>query len=128
MQADFERLSGINQIGEKLAKDIIQFFADETNKQMIEELKSLGVNPQNATQATSTLFKGKTFVLTGTLPTMTRDEAGDIIKQHGGKTSSSVSKNTDYVLAGENAGSKLDKAEKIGVTIISEQEFLEMIK
>ena len=76
----------------------------------------------------SDVFKGKTFVLTGTLPNMTRDEAGAIIKSHGGKTSSSVSKNTSFVLAGESAGSKLDKAKNLGVIILTEEEFLGMIK
>lgn len=73
-------------------------------------------------------FKGKTFVLTGTLPTMTRSEAGKMIESYGGKTSSSVSKKTDYVLAGEDAGSKLTKAQTLGVPILSEAEFLAMLK
>ena len=128
MNADFERLNKIDQIAEKISGEIIRFFKDDFNIKMIEELKSFGVNPQEAIQASSSIFKGKTFVLTGTLPTMSRDEASEIIKQNGGKTSSSVSKNTDFVLAGENAGSKLDKAQKLNVKIISENEFLEMLK
>ena len=95
---------------------------------MIDELKDLGINPQGVVKAKSNKFEGKTFVLTGTLPTMTRDEASEIIKSHGGKTSSSVSKKTSYVLAGENAGSKLDKAVNLGVIILTEDDFLEMIK
>ena len=79
-------------------------------------------------EVTDTRFGGKTFVLTGTLPTLTRSEASAIIESFGGKTSSSVSKKTDYVLAGDEAGSKLEKAQKLGVTVISEQEFNEMIK
>ena len=95
---------------------------------MIEELKSLGVNPLPPVENISDDFKGLTFVLTGTLQSMTRDEASEKIKQMGGKTSSSVSKNTSYVIAGENAGSKLDKAEKLGVIILTENDFLSMIK
>ena len=79
-------------------------------------------------EVTDTRFAGKTFVLTGTLPTLTRNEASAIIESFGGKTASSVSKKTDFVLAGEEAGSKLDKANKLGVTVISEEEFNEMIK
>ena len=77
---------------------------------------------------TDNRFEGKTFVLTGTLPTLSRNEASDIIEKFGGKTSSSVSKKTDYVLAGEEAGSKLTKAKDLGVKIIDENEFMEMIK
>ena len=94
---------------------------------MIDEFIALGFkfvdNKQNRTNELS----GKTFVLTGTLETMTRDEAGEKIKMRGGKTSSSVSKNTSYVVAGANPGSKLDKAEKLGVIILNEGEFLELI-
>ena len=95
--------------------------------EMIEELKALGVEPAPPVQNVSDEFKGKTFVLTGTLQNMTRDEASEKIKQMGGKTSSSVSKNTSYVVAGENAGSKLDKAQKLGVIILTEDDFLNMI-
>lgn len=128
INADVQRLSEIQGVGEKLALEIYNYFKNPENIKLIEELKSLGVDPQKPTQTISEIFKGKTFVLTGTLPTMTRDQASDIIKQNGGKTASSVSKNTDYVLAGENAGSKLDKAESLNIKIISEEEFLEMLK
>jgi DNA ligase (NAD+) len=95
---------------------------------MLEELESLGVKPAPPVQNSSDELKGLTFVLTGTLQNMTRDEASEKIKEMGGKTSSSVSKNTSYVIAGENAGSKLDKAQKLGVIILTEEDFLNMIR
>ena len=111
-----------------MAEDIYEFFHKPENIKMIEQLKELGVNPAPAAVAVSDKFKGKTFVLTGTLQNMTRDEAAEIIKKMGGKTSSSVSKNTSYLVVGENPGSKLDKAENLGVIILSEDEFQHMIK
>lgn len=127
MNASVEDLSGVEGVGEVIAKDIYDFFRKPENIQMIEELKALGVEPAPPVQNVSDEFKGKTFVLTGTLQNMTRDEASEKIKQMGGKTSSSVSKNTSYVVAGENAGSKLDKAQKLGVIILTEDDFLNMI-
>lgn len=126
--ADVERLANIEGIGEIIAQSIYNFFHEERNVKMIEELKELGVNPVSKVKPKSDKLAGKTFVLTGTLQNMTRDEASAIIKSHGGKTSSSVSKKTSYVLAGENAGSKLDKAQNLGVIILTEDDFLEMIK
>ena len=126
--ADVERLANIEGIGGIIAQSIYNFFHEERNVKMIEELKELGVNPVSKVKPKSNKLAGKTFVLTGTLQNMTRDEASAIIKSHGGKTSSSVSKKTSYVLAGENAGSKLDKAQNLGVIILTEDDFLEMIK
>lgn len=126
--ADVERLANIECIGGIIAQSIYDFFHEERNVKMIEELKELGVNPVSKVKPKSDKLEGKTFVLTGTLQNMTRDEASAIIKSHGGKTSSSVSKKTSYVLAGENAGSKLDKAQNLGVIILTEDDFLEMIK
>lgn len=126
--ADVERLANIEGIGGIIAQSIYDFFHEERNVKMIEELKELGVNPVSKVKPKSNKLAGKTFVLTGTLQNMTRDEASAIIKSHGGKTSSSVSKKTSYVLAGENAGSKLDKAQNLGVIILTEDDFLEMIK
>lgn len=123
-----EELAKIEGIGDIIAKSIFDFFHDEENLKMIEELKEIGINPQAKAKPKSDKLSGKTFVLTGTLQNMTRDEASAIIKSHGGKTSSSVSKKTSYVLAGENAGSKLDKALDLGVIILTEDDFLEMIK
>ena len=95
---------------------------------MLDEFKSLGINPTQEVEQVSDILKGKTLVLTGTLQNMTRDEAHELIKSMGGKPTSSVSKNTSYLIAGENAGSKLDKAQNLGVIILTEDEFLEMVK
>ena len=127
--AKFEQLSQINDIGEVMANSIIEFFMQEQTKDLIEKLKNAGVN-MNCLEEESDdkRFEGKTFVLTGSLELFTRKEAEDIIEKLGGKTSSSVSKKTDYVLAGEDAGSKLTKAQSLGINIISETDFKEMIK
>lgn len=126
--ASVEELSKVEGVGEIIAQDIYNFFRKSETIQMLAELKELGIEPAPPTQNVSAKFKGQTFVLTGTLQNMTRDEASEIIKQMGGKTSSSVSKNTSFVIAGEKAGSKLDKAEKLGVIILTEDDFLNMIK
>lgn len=126
--ADIEQLAQVEGIGEIIAQSIYEYFHNENNLKLLEELKSLGINPSAKAKPKSDKLSGKTFVLTGTLENMTRDEASDIIKSHGGKTSSSVSKKTDFVLAGANAGSKLDKAQNLGVIILTENDFLEMIK
>lgn len=127
--ANFEQLSQINDIGEVMTNSIIEFFMQEQTKDLIEKLKNAGVN-MNCLEEESDdkRFEGKTFVLTGSLELFTRKEAEDIIEKLGGKTSSSVSKKTDYVLAGEDAGSKLTKAQSLGINIISETDFKEMIK
>ena len=126
--ATLEQLANVEGVGEIIAKTIYEFFRDENNLKLIDELKDLGINPLAKAKAKSDKLAGMTFVLTGTLQNMTRDEASEIIKSHGGKTSSSVSKKTSYVLAGENAGSKLDKALSLGVIILTEDDFLGMIK
>ena len=94
---------------------------------LCERLRDAGVSFNAVKEKKSSIFEGLTFVLTGTLPTMTRDEASELIKERGGKVSGSVSKKTSYVLAGEEAGSKLTKAKDLGVTVIDENQFLEMI-
>ena len=104
--ATLEQLSEVEGIGEIIAQSIYEYFHNENNLKLLEELKALGINPSAKAKPKSDKLSGKTFVLTGTLENMTRDEASDIIKSHGGKTSSSVSKKTDFVLAGTNAGSK----------------------
>ena len=120
----FEDLLEIEGIGEKVANSIIEYFLKERNQKMIDELLSLGVSPQKMTeQGKKTFFTDKTFVLTGGLEVFTRDEVKDLIRNNGGKISSSVSKNTDYVIVGESPGSKYDKAKKLGVSILSEKEF-----
>ena len=122
---DFEAIDGFGSI---LAQSAFEFFSLSDTKKMIESLKEKGLNMKSLKKVEDARFKGLTFVLTGTLPTLKRSEAGEIIESFGGKTSSSVSKKTDYVLAGEEAGSKLTKAESLGIKIITEEEFLEMIK
>ena len=125
--ADLDSLARVEGIGEKIAQSIYNFFHTEENISMINEFLELGFVFDDSQKNKTTELAGKTFVLTGTLNTMTRDEAGDKIKLKGGKTSSSVSKNTSFVIAGANPGSKLDKAEKLGVIILNEEEFLELI-
>ncbi|MDY6364407.1 MAG: NAD-dependent DNA ligase LigA [Cyanobacteriota bacterium] len=126
--ASVEELAKVEGIGEIIAESVYKFFHDENNLKLLQELKDLGINPQNKVAPKSDKLNGKTFVLTGTLEHLTRDEASDIIKSHGGKTSSSVSKNTSYLLMGANPGSKYDKAQKLGVIILTEKDFLEMIE
>ena len=129
MEATLEELMAVEDIGEIMAKSIYEFFKQDQTKDLIEKLKNANVNMQiKENNKYDNRFEGKTFVLTGSLEKYTRDEASKIIEEFGGKTSSSVSKKTDFVLAGEEAGSKLVKAENLGIKIITEQEFEEMIK
>ena len=111
-----------------MANSIYDYFGNENNINLIRKMLSYGVDPKPIYQDTVNLFDGMTFVLTGTLTNFTRDDASAIIERLGGKTSSSVSKKTTFVLAGEAAGSKLKKAQDLGVRIITEQEFEEMVK
>ena len=127
-KASVEDLSKVEGIGDIIACEIFEFFRKPETIKMLDELNKLQVIPAPPTQNVSDELKGKTFVLTGTLQSMTRDEASEKIKQMGGKTSSSVSKNTSFVIAGENAGSKLDKAQKLGVIILSENDFLKILE
>ncbi len=127
IKATKEELSSINEIGEVMAKSVVQFFANEQTLDLIKRLKSAGVNMESTNQVIDDdRFSGKTFVLTGTLPTLTRIDATKTIEKFGGNVSSSVSKKTDYVLAGEDAGSKLDKAIELEVKVIDEEEFKKM--
>ena len=129
MSADVEELASKDDIGEVIAQSIHTFFNEEQTIDLINRLKSAGINTQSLQEESNdTRFEGKTFVLTGALSKYSREQASDIIERLGGKTSSSVSKKTSYVLAGEDAGSKLTKAQSLGVTVISEEEFEEMIK
>ena len=130
MRASVETLRMKDDIGAITAKSIYKFFRQEQTKDLISRLKKAGVNMSVIeTEENSDLrFEGKTFVLTGTLENYSRGDASEIIEKFGGKTSTSVSKKTNYVLAGEDAGSKLTKARELGVQIITEQEFMEMIK
>ena len=128
MNADVETVASIEGFGGIMAQSVADFFSLEQTKHEIEALAALGVNMTSQKEKIDNRFEGKTFVLTGTLPTYSRNEASEIIEKFGGKTASSVSKKTSYVLAGEEAGSKLVKAQSLGVIIISEDEFNEMIK
>ncbi len=130
INASLEDLNAVREIGPKIAVSIKDFFGKKDNLNIIDKLKSAGLKfeiEQQLNKKTNPNFENKTFVLTGTLPTYSRDEASKIIEDLGGKTSSSVSKKTDYVLAGEDAGSKLDKAKSLGVKVISEDEFKSML-
>ncbi len=126
--AKVEDLSSIRDIGDIVANSVVQYFKDDKNLQIIDELINLGVNIIYKSTKTGDLLKGKTFVLTGTLEKYSRSDATKIIEDLGGQTSTSVSKNTSYVLAGSEPGSKLTKAQMLGVTILTEQEFDELIK
>ncbi len=128
MNATAEDIAQIDGFGLVMAESVVEFFSHEESRELIEKLKDLGINMECKKEVKGNLFEGKTFVLTGTLPTMTRSEATKIIESFGGKASGSVSKKTDYVLAGEDAGSKLKKANDLGVTVISEEEFKNMIE
>ena len=125
--ASFDDFVAINDIGEITAGALVEFFLDPLNRESIIRLGELGVVTQAlGTERRSTLER-LTFVITGTLPTMSRDEATALIKQSGGKVSGSVSKKTSFLVCGEDAGSKLTKAKELGVKIISEAELLEML-
>ena len=129
MGATYEELYMKEEIGKIIAKSITDFFKEEQTLDLINKLKEYGVNMEAIKEeGTDERFEGLTFVLTGTLEKYSRDEAQEIIEKLGGKTSGSVSKKTSYVLAGESAGSKLTKAQELGVKIITENEFEEMIK
>ena len=116
------------QIGEKVAKSIVDFFSDPVKVALLKKLQQAGISPQGevVVQQGGPLA-GKTFVITGVLSKWSRKEAEELVEQAGGRAAGSVSKKTDYVLAGENAGSKLDKAEKLGIEILDEAAFAELI-
>lgn len=128
MNASVEDILEIEGYGQIMAESVVNYFSTDSAKELIDKLKDAGVNMQSTTEIKDKRFAGMTFVLTGTLPTLKRSEASKIIENFGGKTSSSVSKKTTYVLAGEEAGSKLDKANKLGIEIIDEEKFMGMTK
>ncbi len=127
MNASFDDFAAMNDIGAVTAGAIVDFFANEKTRGLCTRLAELGVKCEAVSEEKTSTLEGLTFVLTGTLPTMTRDEASALIKKNGGKVSGSVSKKTSYVLAGEEAGSKLTKANELGVPVIDEEAFLKMI-
>lgn len=127
--AGYEELEQIDGIGSIMARSIIDFFADPQNKELIEKFEHLGLNLTSVeAESAEGKLTGKTFVLTGTLKGMSRNECSELIIRHGGKVASSVSKNTDFVLAGENPGSKLQKARQLGIPVLTQEEFLKMIE
>jgi DNA ligase (NAD+) len=131
MKATEEEITGVHEIGESISKSVKKFLSDNHNKKIIDELKKAGLKfsfvDVKPAIVKDNFFKGKSFVLTGTLASFTREEAADKIMSFGGNVTSSVSKKTDLVLAGEKAGSKLDKANKLGIKVISENEFQKKI-
>lgn len=130
MEQSLERLVETEDVGGVIAQSLFAWFGDKQNRELIERLRKAGLNFKSALYRSESAlgpFAGKIFVLTGTLPTMTREEAAAKIESLGGKVSSSVSKKTDYVLAGEDAGSKLDKAQKLGVKIITQEDFAKLV-
>ena len=126
--ADRDALMEVDDVGEVSADCIFRFFHDEKNKEMIARLKSLGVNMEAEENETiDSAVSGKTVVITGTLPTLGRKEAAELVEKYGGKVSGSVSKKTDYVVAGESAGSKLTKAQELGITVLTEAELFVLL-
>ena len=126
--ATLEELTAIDGFGEVVAQNIVSFFLEERNRRQIERLAQVGINMESKKVKAGDTFAGMTFVLTGTLPTLKRSEAKELIESLGGKVSSSVSKKTSYVVAGEEAGSKLDKANELGIPLLSEEQLLQMAK
>ncbi len=127
MEADEERLTQVPDVGAVTARSIAAWFRSPQSRHMIERLRGAGVNFESRTEITDRRFEGKTFVLTGALTRFTREEATERIENYGGKASGSVSKKTSFVVAGENAGSKLRKANELGIPVLSEEEFLSML-
>tara|TARA_R100000781_G_scaffold11360_1_gene10413 strand:+ start:8384 stop:10378 length:1995 start_codon:yes stop_codon:yes gene_type:complete len=126
--ADEEALLAVDSIGPRIAESVIDFFSNEVNNKIVDRLKEAGLQFEaKEKELASRVLEGKKIVMTGTLPTLSRNEAKELIEKHGGKTASSVSKNTDFVLAGESAGSKLTKAQDLGVEILDEDAFLNLI-
>ena len=128
MEASLDDINAIDGFGEIMAESVVRFFELEPSRKMVEELARAGVRMVDNSERADDRFAGMTFVLTGTLPTLKRDEAAALIERYGGKTAGSVSKKTSVVLAGEDAGGKLAKARQLGIRVISQAEFEEMLK
>jgi DNA ligase (NAD+) len=128
MAASAEELETVNEVGPRVAQAIVEFFVEQRNRELVERLRAVGVVMTAEKRVTTTTLEGLTFVLTGTLPTLTREAAKEMIESAGGKVSGSVSKKTNYVVAGEEAGSKLDKAQLLGVAALDEDGLLRLLK
>jgi len=128
MKASAEELQEVNEVGPRIAESIVEFFSDEHNVQLVNDLRKAGLTIKGQKKEKGTKLAGKTFVLTGALANYSRDEAKKLIEDAGGRVSGSVSKKTDYVVAGDDAGSKLDKARELGVTVIGEEEMLNLAR
>jgi len=127
MEATQEELTEVDGVGPVVAQAVVEWFKDKENKKIYKNLlKEIRVEDPKS-RARSSKLSGKTFVLTGTLPTLSRDEVSDMVRDAGGRVSSSVSPKTDYILAGDNVGEKFDKAKRLGVKVINEEEFLNML-
>jgi len=127
MNAGEEELQQVEEVGPRIAKSIVEFFSEPKNRELVEELRAAGLTLRGKKKERGTKLAGKTFVLTGTLSSLTRDEAKKMIEDAGGKVTGSVSKKTDYVVAGAEAGSKLDKAKELGVAVIDEEQMRELL-
>jgi DNA ligase (NAD+) len=127
MKASVEELEEVNEVGPRIAESIAEFFQEPKNRQLVERLRDAGLTFKGKKKERGTKLAGKTFVLTGTLAKYSRDQAKKMIEDAGGRVSGSVSKKTDYVVAGSDAGSKLDKAKELGVDVIGEKEMEEMV-
>jgi DNA ligase (NAD+) len=127
-KASEEELQQVEEVGPRIAKSIIEFFAEPKNRELVEELRAAGLSMRGKKKGRGTKLAGKTFVLTGTLANYTRDEAKKMIEDAGGKVAGSVSKKTDFVVAGADAGSKLDKAKELGVAVIDEVGMRELLR
>ena len=129
LSADWDTLQAVHGIGEEVAKAVYTYFRDPSSVAEIERMQLFGIVPKSIeVEAASQRFAGQSFCVTGKLSGMTRDEIKELIRNHGGQVVSGVSKNTDFLVAGEKAGSKLSKAAELGISVLSENELLEMVQ
>ena len=128
MDASEEELTKVNEVGPKVAQGVVEFFAEPHNRELVQRLRDAGLTMHAEKKVTTTTLEGMTFVLTGTLPTMTREAAKELIESAGGRVSGTVSKKTSYVVAGEEAGSKLEKAVALGVKVLDEDGLRALLK
>jgi DNA ligase (NAD+) len=128
IKANFDQLQQVTEVGPRVAEAITEFFSEPRNRELVERLRKAGLRLEGEKKQRGTKLAGKTFVLTGTLPNLSRDEAKKMIEDAGGKVSGSVSKKTDYVVAGADPGSKLDKARELKVAVIDEDALIALVK